>query len=141
MARFVGSIPVELVNMFEKLEKDTDKILGEMVKAGAEVARQNVKGNMPKSLRRGLLENGEEIRLTRVYETPSDDGINCQVMIDGYFENRYKVKTPAPMVANIFEYGRSGAPYPKQPFFRRSFNKSQIEKAMLKVQDKYIGGA
>ena len=140
MARFTGTIPLELVKMFETLERDTEKILGEMVKAGAEVSRENVRAKMPKALLQGLIESGDEVRLTRVYETPSDDGINCQVMIDGYFYNRDGVKTPAPLVANLFEYGRSGSPYPKQPFFRNSFNKSQIEQAMLKVQDKYIGG-
>lgn len=140
MARFEGILPTEVINMFETLELNTEKMLGDMVEAGAEVARQNVEAKMPRQLRAGLLSSGDSIRITRVYKTPSDDGINCQVMIDGYFINRDGIKTPAPLVANLFEYGRSSSPYPKQPFFRASFNKSQIEKAMLKVQEQYIKG-
>ena len=59
-------------------------------------------------------------------------------MISGYFTNRDGEITPAPLVANMFEYGSSKRKYPKQPFFRQSFNAAQITKAMLKVQEKYI---
>lgn len=138
MAKFVGELPNDLIKMFETLEVNTESMLGEMVQAGAEVARQNVESKMPRQLRAGMLSSGDAIRLTRVYKTPSDDGINCQVTIEGYFINRDGIKTPAPLVANLFEYGRSNSPYPKQPFFRQSFNKSQIEKAMLRVQEKYL---
>lgn len=136
MARFSGGLPTDLIKTFESLGINTDKMLGDMVEAGAEVALKNVKAKMPRALREGLTD--KNIRLTRVYKTPSDDGINCQAMIDGYFTNRNGERTPAPLVANLFEYGRSTSPYPKQPFFRSSFNKKQIETAMLKVQDKYI---
>lgn len=136
MARFSGGLPTDLIKTFESLGIDTEKMLGDMVEAGAEVALKNVKAKMPRALREGLTD--KNIRLTRVYKTPSDDGINCQAMIDGYFTNRNGERTPAPLVANLFEYGRSTSPYPKQPFFRSSFNKKQIETAMFKVQDKYI---
>ena len=136
MARFSGGLPTDLIKTFESLGINTEKMLGDMVEAGAEVALKNVKAKMPRALREGLTD--KNIRLTRVYKTPSDDGINCQAMIDGYFTNRNGERTPAPLVANLFEYGRSGNPFPKQPFFRSSFNKKQIETAMLKVQDKYI---
>lgn len=136
MARFEADLPDDLIKIFKDLEINTEKMLGEMVKAGAEVARDNVKAKMPSALREGLSE--DNIILTKVYKTPSDDGINCQTMISGYFINKDGKETPAPLVANLFEYGRSSAPYPKQPFFRSSFNKGQIEKAMLKVQEKYI---
>ena len=138
MAKFVGELPNDLIKMFETLELNTEEMLGEMVQAGAEVVRQNVEAKMPRQLRAGMLSSGDAIRLTRVYKTPSDDGINCQVTIEGYFINRDGIKTPAPLVANLFEYGRSTSPYPKQPFFRKSFNKGQIEKAMLRVQEKYL---
>jgi hypothetical protein len=111
-------------------------MLGEMVTAGAEVARANVWAKMPKSFAAALSFNN--VILTRVYKTPSDDGINCQAMISGYFMNKDGKETPAPLVANMFEYGSSKKEYPRKPFFRSSFNKSQIEAAMLKVQDKYI---
>lgn len=136
MARFEGGLPDELIKQFTTLELNVDKMLGEMVKAGADVAKTNIKAKMPTALRESLTDNN--IILTKVYKTPSDDGINCQAMISGYFTNKDGKVTPAPLVANLFEYGRSTSPYPKQPFFRQSFNKSQIEKAMLKVQEKYI---
>ena len=135
MANFVGGLPTDLIEMFKTLETDTDAMLGEMVKAGAEVVEGNVRAKMPRELKSVLTNN---VKITRVYKTPSDDGVNCQVCISGYFINRHKQVTPAPLVANIFEYGRSNLPYPKKPFLRASFNKEQIEKAMLKVQEKYI---
>ena len=136
MARFEGGLPDELIKQFSELEVNTPKMLGEMVQAGAEVAKANIKAKMPTALRAGLTDNN--IILTKVYKTPSDDGINCQAMISGYFTNRNGEITPAPLVANMFEYGSSRRKYPKQPFFRQSFNKGQIERAMLKVQEKYI---
>lgn len=136
MARFVGGLPDELIKQFTTLDLNVEKMLGEMVQAGADVAKANIKAKMPTALREGLTDNN--IILTKVYKTPSDDGINCQAMISGYFTNRNGEVTPAPLVANMFEYGSSSRKYPKQPFFRQSFNKGQIEKAMLKVQEKYI---
>jgi hypothetical protein len=138
MARYDASLPDDLIKLFTELEINTEQMLGEMVTAGAEVARANVWAKMPKSFAAALSFNN--VILTRVYKTPSDDGINCQAMIVGYFTNRDGETTPAPLVANMFEYGSSTRKYPKQPFFRQSFNKAQIEKAMLSVQEKYIKG-
>lgn len=138
MALYQGGLPDELIKMFETLERDTSQMLGEMVQAGAKVTAQNVKAKMPNGLKKVLIKQGDALRVTRVYKTPSDDGTNCQVMIDGYFINRFGRKTPAPLVANMFEYGSTKRKYPKQPYFRNSFNKKQIETAMLKVQEKYI---
>jgi len=136
MARFEADLPTELIKIFEDLNINTEKMLGDMVEAGAEVAKANIWAKMPQALREGI--TFDNLILTKVYKTPSDDGINCQAMISGYFINKDGKETPAPLVANLFEYGRSSAPYPKQPFFRSSFNKSQIEQAMLRVQKKYI---
>ena len=138
MARFESILPTEVIKQFETLEVNTEKMLGEMVEEGAKVARQNIEAKMPRALREAL--GSDNIIVSRVYKTPSDDGINCQAMIVGYFVNKNGEKVPAPLVANVFEYGRSNAPFPKQPFFRQSFNKGQIEKAMLSVQEKYIKG-
>lgn len=138
MARFESILPDDLIKQFEKLEINTEKMLGEMVEAGAEVARENIKAKMPTALRESLSSNN--IIITKVYKTPSDDGINCQAMIAGYFTNKNGERVPAPLVANMFEYGSSTRKYPKKPFFRQSFNKGQIEKAMLRVQEKYIKG-
>lgn len=136
MAKFTSELPTELIKEFSYLEVNSRQMLGDMVKAGAEVALANVKAKLPPALAESLTDNN--IILTRVYDTPSDDGINCQVMISGYFTNKEGKVTPAPLVANLFEYGRSTSPYPKQPFFRQSFNKRQIERAMIKAQEKYI---
>ena len=136
MARFSGGLPTDLIKVFKDLDINTEKMIGEMVEAGAEVAKSNIKTKMPSELRSTL--SDRNIIVTKVYRTPSDDGINCQAMITGYFTNKDGKETPAPLVANLFEYGRSTSPYPKKPFFRSSFNKGQIEKAMLKVQEKYI---
>lgn len=138
MARFDEALPTDLIKLFKELDINVDNMLGEMVTAGAEVARSNVKAKMPRNFRDSLTD--DNIILTRVYKTPSDDGVNCQTMIYGYFTNDNGEETPAPLVANMFEYGSTKKNYPKQPFFRSSFNKSQIEKAMLKIQDKYIKG-
>ena len=138
MARFEEILPTDLIKQFETLELNTEKMVGEMVQAGAEVARQNIEAKMPRAFREAL--GSDNIIVSRVYKTPSDDGINCQAMIVGYFTNKNGEKIPAPLVANVFEYGRSNSPFPKQPFFRQSFNKGQIEKAMLRVQEKYITG-
>ena len=135
MASFVGGMDKDLLKMFETLERDTEAMISEMVSAGAEVVLENVNAKMPKEFAKVLNNN---VKTSKVYKTPTDDGINRQVMISGYFVNERGVVTPAPLVANLFEYGRSSSPYPKKPFFRASFNKSQIEKAMLKVQEKYI---
>ena len=114
MAKFEGGLPKDLIKVFEDLDINTEKMLGEMVKAGAEVARSNVKAKMPQALRAGLTD--KNIILTKVYKTPSDDGINCQAMISGYFTNKDGKKTPAPLVANMFEYGSRSRKYPKKPF-------------------------
>jgi hypothetical protein len=61
-----------------------------------------------------------------------------KVGFSGYFKNENGELVPAPLVANVFEYGRSGEPFPKQPFIRKSFKKSAIQKAMEKEQKKYL---
>ena len=136
MARFEGGLPDDLIKLFQDLDINTEKMLGEMVTAGAEVARANIWAKMPRAFADAL--TFDNVILTKVYKTPSDDGINCQAMISGYFTNKDGETTPAPLVANMFEYGSSKKEYPKKPFFRSSFNKSQIETVMLRVQEKYI---
>lgn len=138
MAKFVGGTTKELLQQFQKLGVDCEEMLKEMVVAGASVAQDQMTVKMPKGLREVL--TSENIVLTEPYITPSDDGVNCQVMVTGYFQNRYGKNTPAPLVANMFEYGSTSKKYPKASFLRQSFPKKKIEEAMLKVQDKYIKG-
>ena len=140
MARMEVELPTELMKVFEELGNDTQKMLEEMTQEGAKTVLANVKANVPPSF------NGSGImqclKITRPYYTPSDGGRNTKVAFYGYFDNEDGKKTPAPLVCNLFEYGRSSPnpPYPKHPFMRKSFKKGQIEAAMMKVQGRYIKG-
>ena len=136
MARFKAELPNDIIKQFEGLEKNTDQMLAEMTEAGANVVLQNIKASMPHSWYSSNIMKC--LKVTKTYKTPSDDGVNTKVAFYGYFINRNGERIPAPLVANVTEYGRSNSPYPKKPFMRRSFKKAQIEKAMQAVQDKYI---
>lgn len=136
MAKFEKELPNELIKQFEKLSDNTNTMFEKMTKSGAEVVKKNVIANLPGNLKKSNFKNN--ISLTKSYKTPSDGGVNTKVIIKGYFKNENGIKTPAPLVANLFEYGRSNSPFPKEPFFRKSFKRKDIEKAMLDVQKEYI---
>lgn len=139
MAKFLVKMPTGLIKEIEKLEKDTEKICGEMVKAGAQVAYKNVLNNLPPSLKKSNFKNC--VCMSKVYKTPSDGAINVKVMvIDGYYTNHLGKKTPAPLVANLFEYGRHDHKYPRHPFFRKSFKKKEIIDAFYSAFVKATGG-
>ena len=76
------------------------------------------------------------LKITKVYKTPSDGGINTKVALYGYFKNKRGVTTPAPLVGNVFEHGTSTVK--KHSFMRKSFRKTEIESEMKKVQEKYL---
>lgn len=138
MAKFNMELPTEIMKDFDKVYANSEKIFGGMTKAGAEVVYSNVRSSIPEEFRdSGIIGC---LRLTRTYKTPSDGGINTKVGFYGYFTNKEGKRTPAPLVANMFEYGSSKRKYPKKPFFRKSFKKTQIEKAMLKAQKELSGG-
>lgn len=134
MAKFKSELPNDLIKMFEELDTNCEKMFGEMCKAGAWVVYNNVIKNMgsvfksKRSLVKGL-------KITKVYKTPSDDGINVHVGFYGYNEEG----VPIPLIAQAREYGTSRGEA-KKPFFRKSFKKKDIEEAMQTVQDKYIKG-
>lgn len=138
MAKIIIDIDDSVLKDISYIDKQFDHIFGGMTKAGAEVVYKNVIANLPESLRSSGFSS--HVKLSKVYKTPSDDGINTKVMITGYFINKDGRKTPAPLVANMFEYGSSKKNYPKQPFIRKSFKKSQIMKAMEEEQKKLSGG-
>lgn len=136
MAEFEEQLPTEIMEQFEFLDKNTDTMLKAMTREGAKTVLANVMANVPLSfLKSGIMKC---LKLTRSYKTPSDDGVATKVAFYGYFKNENGKKTPAPLVCNLFEYGRSNSPYPRHPFMRRSFVSSEIEAAMKKVQDKYL---
>ena len=138
MAKFELQLPSEIMQDFQRIHDNADKIFGEMTKAGAEVVEKNIIANVPQSIRKSKMMNC--LKVTKTYKTPSDDGINTKVGFFGYFQNEDGKTVPAPLVANVFEYGRSNSPFPKQPFMRKSFKKSEIEQAMLKAQQDASGG-
>lgn len=134
MARFNVELPNDLIKEFEHLEVDTEKMMSEMTKAGAKLVYNKVIKNIPKSFHNSKIMKC--FKITKTYKTKSDDGINTKVAFYGYFKNKRGVLTPAPLVANVFEYGTSTVA--KQPFMRKSFKKSEIEAEMKKVQEKYL---
>ena len=138
MARMQMVLPDAVIKEFKKIYDNADEIFGAMTEAGAAVAMGNIEANVPASIRNSNMMSC--LKMTRTYKTPSDDGINTKVGFYGYFINERGVRTLAPLVANVFEYGRSNAPFPKQPFLRKSFSPSRIEKAMLKAQKEASGG-
>jgi len=160
MAMFKAELPTDIMKDFKKIYDNSEKIFGEMTRAGAEVAMQNVKATAP------IPELKIHVKLTKTYKTPTDDGINTKVYFSGYipFSGNRKEFTrkggsgkayttskgvPAAFVAQVTEYGTSqryteiGAyrgKIRKAPFFRKAFRKSQIEKAMLAAQKRASGG-
>jgi hypothetical protein len=151
MAKFNLELPTEMMNDLKKIYDNSDEIFGEMTRAGAEVVEDQVKVNAPEVLK-------THVKVSRTYKTPTDGGINTKVYLSGYIpfsdpNRKYFSRSggsgkkyvtsdgvPADFLANIYEYGRSNAPFPKKPFLRKSFKKDQIEKAMLEAQKKASGG-
>lgn len=140
MAKFELGLSDELLKQFSYMQEHEQEMLGEMTQAGAKVVENNVRRNMPDSLKNS--EFAKCLKVSKVYKTPSDDAINSKTMFAGYFINEDGKKTPAPLVANVFEYGRSasakGGSIKARPFFRKSFMAHEIEQAMLEVQAQYI---
>ena len=139
-------LPTEEIKKFEKLGHETDKILGEMTKAGAAVVQKNMENSAPDVIK-------GHIKTSKTYKTPSDGGINTKVYISGYipFSNpnrkaftrsasgrSYSTSkgVPAAFIANLYEYGRSDGTFPKHQFMRKSFKGGEIEEAMRKVETK-----
>ena len=139
MAKFNAELPNDLIKVFDELETDAPEMMGEMCKAGAEVVYNKVVSGIKsvfsktESLLKGL-------KVTKVYQTPSDDGINVHIGFYGYDgepTKQYPKGTPIPLKAMAREYGTSSGEK-KKPFFRKSFSKKDIEQAMLEVQSRYI---
>lgn len=153
MARFQANLPDEIIKDMKRIHDNTEQILGEMTKAGAKVVESNMRANAP-----NILKN--HVKVTRVYRTPSDRGINTKVYVGGYipfsnplrkyFARRNKAGgkmyrtnkgVPAEFLGILYEYGRSTSPFPKKPFLRKSFGATtRIEQAMKEAQKKASGG-
>ncbi len=139
MAKFNAELPNDLMKVFEDLETDAPIMMGEMCKAGATAVYNKVVSNLGKAFARveTLLKG---LKITKVYQTPSDDGINVHIGFYGYDgkpTKDYPKGKPIPLIAMAREYGTSSGEQ-KKPFFRKSFSKKEIEQAMLEVQNRYI---
>ena len=140
MAKFNAELPNDLIKVFDELETNTPEMMGEMCKAGATVVYNKVCNNLKKVFERTetLLKG---LKITKIYNTPSDDGINVHVGFYGYDTSKtskaYPKGKPIPLIAMAREYGTSSGEQ-KKPFFRKSFAKKDIEQAMLEVQNRYI---
>ena len=142
MAKFSAELPNDLIKEFEELETNAETMMGEMCKAGAEVVHKKVVANIGKSFKTtGSLMKG--LKVTRVYKTPSDDGVNVHIGFYGYDTDKiskaHPKGVPIPLIAMAREYGTSRGEK-KKPFLRKSFSKGEIEQAMMNVQKKYIKG-
>ena len=138
MAGFKVELPNDILKDIQKISNNADDIFGQMTQAGAEAVEKNIRSFAPDGIKNSKMMRC--LKITKVFKTPSDDGINSKVAFYGYFENENGKKTPAPLVANVFEYGRSNSPFPKQPFMRKSFKKKEIEQVMMRVQKQASGG-
>ena len=161
MAKFVADFGADTLREMERVHRDSEKIFGAMTRAGAEVVVQNTKKNCPVP---GL---ESHVKISKTYKTPSDDGINTKVYFSGNMAfkggrkkfvrrgraggKKYETTegVPAAFVAQVTEYGTSEritdlgqdrGQITKRPFFRKSFKKTEIEKAMLDAQTKESGG-
>lgn len=83
MAKFQAMLPTELIKQFEEVYDNTFSMMGEMTKAGATVAYKNIQSNMSRSFK-SVKSLNKGLTMTRVYRTPSDDGVNCKVGFYGY---------------------------------------------------------
>lgn len=140
MAKFNAELPYDMIKSFEELETNVPEMMGEMCKAGAEVVYNKVVKNLDSAFARtDTLLKG--LKITKIYNTPTDDGINVHVGFYGYNTDKVTKKfpngIPIPLIAMAREYGTSSGEK-KKPFFRKSFSKKEIEKAMMKVQSRYI---
>ena len=139
MAKFKAELPNDLIKVFDELETNAPIMMGEMCKAGATVVYNKVVSNLGKAFKstESLVKG---LKITKVYQTPSDDGINVHIGFYGYDgepTKKYPQGTPIPLKALAREYGTSKGEQ-KKPFFRKSFAKKEIEQAMLEVQKRYI---
>lgn len=143
MARFSGDLEQGIIKNMEKMQGGSKAVMRRMVEAGADVALRNMRSNMRGSFKTTRsLEEG--LGKTRVYDTPSDDGIAVKVGFRGYSSKHRTGKfkstgVPVPLIASARDRGsRRGER--ARPFFRKSFNKSEITAAMKAVEPKLWEG-
>lgn len=142
MAKFEGEFGLELMQKFDKMGKDSERVFGEMVNRGADAVLRNIRSNMRGSFKSNRsLEAG--LGKTKTYKTPSSDGIAVKVGFRGYSPTRrtkrFSSGVPVPLIAIAREKGTKRGEA-RKPFFKKSFNKQQIEAEMKRVEPKLFEG-
>lgn len=152
MPVFSEKLPDELFSTLKKLGNEKE-VLQKMVTAGGKVVEKNIRSNVP------IPAMANYIKRTKPYNTPSDQSTNVKVYISGYlpfstpgrktFSRRNKKGgkmyttdkgVPASFLANVFEHGRTGAPFPKKPFVRPALaNSGPIKEAIQECVGNIIG--
>lgn len=168
MAKYVAGFGNEVLKEMQKVSRDADKIFGAMTRAGAEVVKSNVIKNCPipdlcshVKLSKTYKTPSDDGINTKVYFSgylpfrigkKFPRGGRKQFVRRGRAgSKKYETNkgVPADFVAQVTEYGTSERYtdskgergfVDKRPFFRKSFRKAQIERAMLKVQKQESGG-
>ncbi len=151
MAMMDVVLPDDVMSQFQEVNDHADAIFGGMTKAGAEQVWHNVKLSAPTK------EIAGKFKVSKTYHTPSDGGINTKVYCSGYIpfsdpNRKYFSRSakgrmyhtdkgvPVDFLCNLYEYGRSTSPFPKQPFFRNAFKYKELERVMLKAQKELSHG-
>lgn len=142
MARFDAEVGNDLLHGIEKLQLNSKVVFGEMVTAGADTVLRNMRSNMRSSFKTTRsLEAG--LGKTRVFDTPSDQGVAVKVGFRGYSPYRRSGKfgngTPIPLIAVARDKGTKRGEQAKA-FFRKSFNKNTITAEMKKIEPKLFEG-
>lgn len=144
MARLKMTLPEQTIKNLEKIASTSEHTIGEVLKAGAQTVVANVKKNINFSSEANT-KMLQGLHVSKPYYTPSDRGLNIKVYFSGYMSfsgNRTefsrggyitKKGVPRPFVAQVREFGKH-ARMPSRPFFRKSFNCSQIRNAMLRAR-------
>lgn len=120
------TLPAEELRFLHYATENSERIFSEVVKAGGQAAYENVKAKAPASFRKSEIMHC--LKMTRIYRTSYDNAINVKIGFYGYFTNHLGKRTPAPLVANVFEYGSSK--FPKQPFFWIAVNGGKVMRVM-----------
>ena len=156
MAKAKMELPTEIIKQFESLEKSSEKTLGKMTKAGAEVGLKNIRNNMSSVFRSSTKSKMEEgLLVTKTYKT-KDGTIGNFVGFYGYIPfsdpNRKVFRrkggnggyyetdkgVPRDFLAQLYEYGSNARGISGARFIKKSQKRKEIEKAMQDVIDKEI---
>lgn len=142
MARFNGDLENGFIQAIEAMGNNSTEVMEKMVEAGGEVAYRDLRSNMRASFKTTRsLEVG--LRKTKVFKTPSDDGIAVKIGFGGYSpihkSPRFNSGVPIPLIASARDRGSKRGER-KKAFFKKSFNKSAIEAAMKAVEPELFKG-